>query len=105
MSCLSVFDESGIAFVCANPIFLVSGLDVRPGAKITFEVFKVDASGIRRIIGKREKFGLESQAFWGTVVSLEPCQSTVPALALLRDRPTMRGVIAVHGDSDPTEKN
>jgi hypothetical protein len=33
--------------------------------------------------------------FWARLKCLEPCMSTAPGLALLRDKPTLCGVLAV----------
>jgi hypothetical protein len=89
MNALSVFaKEGGTVSGCANPIYLTSEVSFRPGDKLTFEVLEQDASQLKSLVGKFELFGLDSRAFFAQLVTLERCQSTVPALAMMRDRPT-----------------
>jgi len=96
MSALSIFPANGgPALVCANPIHLTSEVRFLPGDKLTFEVLERDASQLKSLVGKTEMFGLESRAFVGRLVSLESCDSSVPALAMMRDTPTLRGTIEV----------
>jgi threonine/homoserine efflux transporter RhtA len=38
--------------------------------------------------------------FSAKLMSLEPCESTHSGLALLRDRPTLRGVLTIEGEID-----
>jgi hypothetical protein len=97
MATLSILAEDGIMITCANPIYLASPIDCSRGSKVTFEVLEVDASFLKRLAGKIETFGLDptQPPFTAELTSLESCASTVPALALLRDRPAMRGVLTV----------
>jgi hypothetical protein len=97
MSALSIFPtEGGPACGCANPIHLTSEASFRPGDKLTFEVLERDASQLKSLVGKTELFGLNSTAFFGKLLSLEPCESTVSALAMMRDRPALRGIFEVY---------
>lgn len=98
MATLSILAEDGIMITCAN-IYPRFPIDCRAGAKIIFEVLEVDASSLKRRVGKTETFGLNTDQlpFTGQLTSLEPCTSTVPALALMRDRPALRGVLTVYG--------
>jgi hypothetical protein len=105
MSALSIFPpEGGPAFGCANPIYLTSELSLRTGDKITFEVLDADASQLKALVGKMELFALDSKVFWGTLVSLDPCESTVSSLALMRYRPAMCGVFEVHSPPSPGQQ-
>jgi hypothetical protein len=61
-----------------------------------FEVLEKDASQLKSLVGKTEPFGLDSRAFFGQLITLEPPESTVPALAMMRDRPTLRGVLEMY---------
>jgi len=80
MNALSVFaKEGGTVSGCANPIYLTSEVSFRPGDKLTFEVLEQDASQLKSLVGKFELFGLDSRAFFAQLVTLERCQSTVPA--------------------------
>jgi hypothetical protein len=97
MSALSIFPAGGgPALGCANPIYVTSQVRFLPGERITFEVLERDAFQLKSLVGKTELFGLDSTAFFGQLVSLEPCESTVAALAMTRDRSTMRGVFEIY---------
>jgi hypothetical protein len=97
MASLSILSEGGLMVGCANPIYLTSEADYREGAKLTFEVLEADASSLRRLLGKIDTFGIDPRepVFIAELTSLEPCESTVEALALLRDKPAMRGTLTV----------
>ena len=61
-------------------------------------MLEVDASSLKRLVGKPETFVTDDPGqppFIGRLVSLEPCISSVEALSLMRERPTMRGVILI----------
>jgi hypothetical protein len=97
MSALSIFPEGGgPALGCANPIYVTSEVRFLPGERITFEVLERDASQLKSLVGKTEMFGLESKAFFGRLVSLGQCDSSVPALAMMRDTPTLCGVFEIY---------
>jgi hypothetical protein len=76
-------------------IYLTSEVNFLPGDKLTFEVLERDASQLKSLIGRTELFGLEPRAFFGQLISLEPCESTAPALARMRDTPTLRGIFEI----------
>ena|SRR2546426_7720281 len=99
MAVLSVLHKDGIFVGCASPVFLTSELDIRKGANLTLEILEADASSLKRMIGKVETFGLgnDQPPFVAEVTSIAPCTSTASGLALLRDRPTMRCVLTIHG--------
>ena len=99
MAALSVLHEHGFFVGCASPVFLTSELDTRKGATLTFEVLDVDASSLKAMIGKVETFGLgsDSPPFVAEVTRIVPCVSTASGLDLLRDRPTMRCFLTIHG--------
>jgi hypothetical protein len=99
MAALSILHEDGVMVGCANPIYLTCAMEYRRGAKVTFEVLEADASYLKRLVGKTETFALDPQhpPFTAQLTSLDSCKSTVPALAALRDRPAMCGVLSVHG--------
>jgi hypothetical protein len=77
----------------AIPIYPTSALSLQAGTEFTFEVRDVDAGSLRRRLGTLEHYMLDSQTFWATLISLEPCRSTHIGLALLRDKPRLRGVL------------
>jgi hypothetical protein len=97
MSCLSVIEDRSkmIATVVANPIFLTSPIEgLQNGSKIVFEIFEIDAGGL--IVSETKYYTIDGrQPFWGKVKLLEPCESTHPGLALLRDKPTLRCVLEI----------
>lgn len=88
-------DESGIVLGVANPIFPTSEFDLLKGAKFTFEVFEVDAAWLKTLVGKTVTFAYEQRLFAAELTELELRTSTAPALLLLRNKPTMRGVLSV----------
>jgi len=97
MAFLSIVKD-GMMVGCANPIYLTSEADYGSGAKITFEVLGSDAAFLKRLVGKVETFGFDSTRppFRTELTSLGTlAKSTVIALSLMRDRPTMRGVLTV----------
>jgi len=98
MSCLSILGEGGVMLGCANPIYLTSEMDYSRGAKVIFEVLEADASQLKRLLGKMEHLALDSQhpPFSATLTSLEPCKTTIHALAVFKT-PVMRGILTVHG--------
>jgi hypothetical protein len=93
MACLSVLVD-GVFVVCSNPIFPISEVD---GRKLIFEVFEDDAASLERRRGQIDEYCVDAtEPFLGELVSLEMCQSTHPGLALLREKPTMRGETTIH---------
>jgi hypothetical protein len=102
MTCLSIVTEDRPATVAANPIFILSQVDDRRGAEIAFEVFEEDTGILNTLIGKKCLYYINPPAkmFWGELTELETCISIHPALTLLRDRRTLRGIFTVFGDDD-----
>ncbi len=102
MASLFVLSEHGVVVGCANPIFIISDGGRKTGAKLVFEVFDNSARGLRRRLGKPDTYGIDptQPLFSAILTSLEPCKSTHPGLALLRDRPTLRGVLTIEGEID-----
>ena len=97
MACLSILRERGPTTVAANPIFPLDALNVRGEGEFRFEVLDAAASQLKAIVGMHRCFYIDetSGVFWAQLRSLEPCVSTHPGLALLRDKPTLRGVLVV----------
>ncbi len=102
MTCLSILTEDRPATVAANPIFILSQVDDRRGAEIAFEVFEEDAGILKTLIGKKRLYYINppEKIFWGELTELDACTSIHPALTLLRDRRTLRGIFTVFGDDD-----
>lgn len=91
MATISRFIEGGPAVVLAQVFVTARLLDV-----LEFEILEVNAGSLRDYIGKRNYLTYDNDTpFWGELVTLEPCDSTAPGLRLLRDRPTLKGIIKV----------
>jgi hypothetical protein len=68
--------------------------------EFTFEILKRDAKALERFLGQQHLLSADGgQVFWGELISLTPCVSTVPGLALMRQRPALRGVLRVYPDA------
>ena len=95
MACLSIVRESGPTTVAANPIFLLDPMSSKSGVEVAFEVFEADGGELKSLIGEHRCFYIDDNVgvFWARLKSLEPCVSTHPGLALLRNTPTLRGVL------------
>ena len=87
-----------IATVVAMPIFSTRQQKGLPnGAEIIFEVFRIDAGGLS--VGDTKYYSVDGgKPFWSRVKSQESCESTHPALSLLRDKPTLRCVLEVSSE-------
>jgi hypothetical protein len=80
----------------ANPIFVLRHPpDFAAGGTITFEVLEVDAEGLKAILNRPTTFALDGRSFSGSLTHLGKNISTHPGLALLREKPTLRGAITV----------
>src|SRR5262249_12544640 len=97
MAHLSVLSGRGVMVGCASPIYLTSEADYGSGSKLTFELLEADASLLKLLVGKTDTFSIDSRhpRFLAELTSLEPCESTVAALAPLRHQPAMRGILTV----------
>lgn len=106
MSALSRL-ENGIALGLASPIYFLSEPDIRPGSKLIFEVLEADATSLRMRLNKIEHLilGTGSPSFTAKIISVEPCESTVPALALLRSKPTVRVELTIIQVGIPNSQN
>ena len=52
-------------------------------------------TSLRLRLGQEHHYMLDSQAFFGKLTNLEPCQSTHPSLLFLRDKLTLRGILTI----------
>jgi hypothetical protein len=92
MSGLSVaWDGTLPLIIAANPIYII---DTNP-AETTFEVLALDSGKLKLLLGVPSQFAIDGQAFSGTLISLKTCESSHPALAPQREKPTLRGIIAI----------
>jgi len=98
MACLSMLNEesgSGSFVVCANPIFVLAEPQWQEGAELTFEVLESDVGSLLSQTGTLKEYALDGQPFWGKLTTLERCVSTHQGLALLRDKPALRGALTI----------
>jgi hypothetical protein len=95
MTCLSILPDDSPATVAANPIFPLEPFAIRTSAEIKFEVFEADAAELKTLVGEYRCFYIDGAGgtFWAQLKTLERCVSTHPGLAMLRDKPTLRGVL------------
>jgi hypothetical protein len=92
MTSLSVL-EGGIYVVCANPIFPITDL----GNIWVFEVLESDATDLKQRLGRMDEYCTgQDGTFTGVLEQIEMCSSTHPGLRLLREKPTLRGVMTIH---------
>ena len=101
MACLSIVREHGPVTVAANPIFLLDAVTSTPGSEVAFEVFDDAAGHLKILVGQHRCFYIDDEVgvFWARLESLNPCGSTHPGLALLKHKPTLRGLFVIVGDS------
>ena len=104
MACLSIIHDGGPATVAANPIFSLDPIDPRGDAEFRFEVFEADAAELKTLVGEYRCFYIDSTdgVFWARLKSLEPCVSSHQGLALLRDKPILRGILVIV--KEPTQR-
>jgi hypothetical protein len=89
MTSLSVIENGLPAIVVANPIFPLSTDQTR----ITFEILEDDAAALRRLVGRAAFYVIDGVSAAVRLKSLAACTSTHPGLALMREKPTLRGVL------------
>ncbi len=89
MATISKIIDRGPAVVLMNAAHITAEDDNH----IEFEVLEADANSLLRFVGIKQLLAYNGVSFWGELTSLEPCSSTTEALGLLRDKPTLRGVI------------
>lgn len=100
MASLSIVRDDGPTTLLANPLFMLDPIVIVDGAEARFEVFDVDAGMLKSLVGKHQCFYMDSVGiFWAQIKSLELCTSTHPGLALLRNRPTLRGTFVMRASS------
>jgi hypothetical protein len=100
MAALSVFGNTGQPpTVAANPLHLLSDREnyenPKAGTNIEFEVLEANALGLYPLVGDTRRYMIGDTPFWATLRELKPRTSTHPGLGLMRNRPTLLGVLAV----------
>jgi len=89
MTCLSIVQSGLPAVVVANPIFPLSTDE----NGIVFEVFEDAAAALQPFVGRAAFYLIDGTFISARLQSLTRCSSTHPALSLMRDRPTLRGML------------
>lgn len=100
MTTISVVKSNPFRAIIWASVFPVN--DLRPGCagEFIFEILKRDGEPLKRDFGQKQLMSADGgQVFWGELISLTPCTSTVPALAMMRDRPALPGVLRVYPDA------
>jgi hypothetical protein len=85
-----------MAFKLADIFLTDDEQDLRDGGVLTFEISEHQGESLKTLVGKPEQFLLDSShGFWGELLKLERCDSTISWLCVL-EKPVMRGVLRVH---------
>jgi hypothetical protein len=99
MTTISIVRENRPAGVWAS-VFPVTRLRPEIAGDFIFEIFERDGKYLQRDLNQKHLLSADGgQVFWGELVSLTPCTSTVPGLALMRDRTTLRGILRIYPDT------
>jgi hypothetical protein len=95
MSTLSII-ENGRPHTAVGNIYVFSPLnEIYASNEIIFEIFEKDAAHLKRLIGLKRYYYLNSEVFCGQLNYLEPCKSTHPGLALCRNNRILRGTYEI----------
>jgi hypothetical protein len=95
LSIVQNLDKHCLATLVAKPIFPLDTITVRNGAEIRFEVLEDNADQLKTIVGEHRHFVIDGTTLWAWLKCLEPCVSSHSDLALLRHKPSLRGVLVV----------
>lgn len=99
MTTISIIREGRPAVILAH-VFPVTELLPERAGDFVFELLSRDGNSLKRYFGQKNLLSADGgQVFWGELMSLTPCTSTVPALSLMRDRPALRGILRVYPDA------
>jgi hypothetical protein len=101
MTSLSLIENGLPAFVVANPIFPLS----TDQTSITFEVFEDDAVALHPLVGRAAFYVVDGLYVSARLKSLTRCTSTHPALSLMRDKPTLRGVLEKFDETSSSKQS
>jgi hypothetical protein len=101
MPVLSIIRNGLPARSWIHPAYPVTELKPNCPGEFVFEVLEADGEPLKDDIGQRYLLTADGgQVFWGELLSLTPCTSTVAGLALMRNRPALRGVLRVFPDAN-----
>ena len=95
MARLSIRYKDGPFVVCATAVFVLSDPE---SETLILEILEDGATDLRSRVGVIEEYVLDARKgpFFGRLMSIEPCESSHPDLAMFRDRPTLRAVLTVY---------
>ena len=86
-----ITEPRGVAVLWAHVILISQNTEA-----LVFEILESNAIGMENHLHQKQLLQCDKQGvFWGELLSLEYCSSTTPGLALMRDRPTFRGVLKI----------
>ena len=98
MTAISQFVEGHPVFLLAHVFVIAQGPEA-----IEFEVLEANASSLHQHVGAKQLLTCGGdEPFWGELVELTPCISTAVGLALLRDRPALKGAIKIYSGESST---
>lgn len=92
MTAISQFIEGQPAILLAHIFIIVQGPDA-----LKFEVLEANATSLHKYIGVKQLLTCNGdEPFWGELIDLQPCTPSAAGLALLRDRPALRGTVKIY---------
>lgn len=99
MPIISVVEDDPLRAIIWASVYAVNDLRPDYAGDFTFEILERDGNVLEQDTGKKQLMSADGgQVFWGELVSLTPCMSTVPGLGYMRDKPALRGVLRVYPD-------
>lgn len=98
MTAISRFIEGQPVILLAHVFIIARGSDA-----IKFEVLEANATSLHKHIGIKQLLTCDGDVpFWGELIDLQSCTPTATGLALLHDRPALRGTVKIYS-GEPTE--
>lgn len=96
MTTISRVVDGGRAILFAKVHLIEESTD-----SLEFEILEADARTLQSLVGTRHLLSCDGEeVFWGELVSLKPCTSTARGLAMMGDKPALRGLIRIFGNDD-----
>jgi hypothetical protein len=97
MAAISKINQSGPAVLLVNAAHITE----KRSDLIEFEILDVNSGSLKKLIGEKQLLACDDSTFWGELISLEPCVSTASGLGLLRNKPTLKGIIRIFPGEPP----
>jgi len=92
MDAISRLIEGQPAILVAHVHVIAQGSDA-----LKFEVLEANARSLYKHIGVKQLLTCNGhEPFWGELTDLQPCTPSAAGLALLRDRPALRGTVKIY---------